>query len=268
MTHPRLSVDGLSSISWSFDQDLALWRELDVRWAGILVSKIAQDAKGKMARLVDAGIRPSTIVCGGFDIGARDSWAKTRDELDFLVDLAADANGRSVYFPPGRTTGAPWREVLDAFAEAVAPCVAHAKSRGIRLGFEPSLRTDVSFVNTLRDAVDVSERTGLGLVADFGNCWMERDLAEVLQRAAPHICLMQICDVRISRSGGPPPGGRVHLGEGELPLRRLIGEFIATGYDGPFDLEVLGPAIEAEGYDASLRRGVARASAFLSEAGV
>ena len=157
MIHPRLSVDGLSSIGWSFDQDLALWRELGVRYAGILVSKIADDPKGRMARLRDAGIQPSTIICGGFDIAARNSWDETRSGIDALVDLMADAGGGTVYFPPGRTTGASWREVLDAFAEAVAPSVAHAKDRGVRLGIEPSLRTDVSFVNTLRDAIDVAE---------------------------------------------------------------------------------------------------------------
>ena len=36
MTHPRISVSALSSVRWSFDEDLALWRELGVGWAGPL----------------------------------------------------------------------------------------------------------------------------------------------------------------------------------------------------------------------------------------
>ncbi len=267
MTHPRLSVDALSSFTWSFEQDLALWREFGVKYAGLLISKLADDPKTRMARLLEAGIRPATIVCGSFALDAPETWDKTRSGLNDVIDLVAAAGGGTTYFPPGRTTGAPWRQVLETFAEAVAPSVAYAQQRGVRLGFEPSLRTDVSFVNTLRDAIDVAERTGLGLVADFGNCWMERDLAEILKRAAPHICLVQICDVIIGRPGAPSLGGRVHMGEGELPIRRLMQEVLATGYDGPFDLEVLGPSIEAEGYDAALRRGIERASAFLTEAG-
>ena len=267
MIHPRLSVDSLSAFSWSFDQDLALWRELGVQHAGLLISKIADDMPGKMARLREAGIRPSTIVSGSFDLEAPQTWEQHRATLKSIIDVVAEAGG-TAYFPPGRTTGAPWAEVLEIFAEAVAPSVAYARERGVRLGFEPSLRADVSFVNTLRDAVDVAERTGLGMVVDFGNCWMERDLAQVLQRAAPHIILVQICDLVIGRSGRPGPGGRVHLGEGELPLTRLMSEVLATGYDGVFDLEVLGPAIEAEGYDTALRRGIASASAFLTDAGI
>lgn len=269
MIHPRLSIDSLSSFHWSFEQDLALWRELGAPLAGLLISKIADDIPGKVARLCDAGIRPSTVVTGAFDLSAPQTWDKNRALLAAIIDAVAGAGGGggTAYMTPGRTTGATWSEVLDLFAEAVAPSAAYAREKGVRLAFEPSLRTDASFVNTLRDAVDVAERTGLGLIVDFGNCWMERDLAAVLQRAAPHIALVQICDVVIGGPGRPSPGGRVHLGEGELPLHRLMQEVLATGYAGPFDLEVLGPAIEAEGYEPALRRGVERASVFLTEAG-
>ena len=268
MIHPRLSVNALSSFNWSFDQDLALWQELGVHHAGLLISKIADDRETKVARLRAAGIRPTTVVCGPFALAAPESWAATRASLIETLDLVAAMGGGTVYSPPGRTTGAPWQEVLEVFCEAVAPCVAHAKRCGVRLGIEPSLRTDASFVNTMRDAIDVAARTGVALVADFGNCWMERDLREVLKRAGPHICLVQICDVQIGGLGKPTPGGRVHIGEGELPLERLMQSVLDTGYEGYFDLEVLGPAIEAEGYAPALRRGVDRASALLADAGL
>jgi sugar phosphate isomerase/epimerase len=268
MTHPRLSVNALSSFSWSFEQDLALWQELGVRHAGLLISKIDPGRNAKAARLEAAGICPATLVCGCFTLSAPETWSRTRSTLNGALDFVAGLGGGSVYCTPGRTTGQPWAEVLEVFAEAIAPCVAHAKECGTRLAIEPTVRTDVSFVNTLRDAVDVAERTGIGLIVDFGNCWMERDLAEILKRAAPHTSLVQICDLVIGSSGKPSPGGRVHLGEGELPLHRLMHEVLDAGYQGVFDLEVLGPAIEAEGYAPSLRRGVASASRLLADLGV
>lgn len=258
--HPRLSVNALSSINWSFDQDLALWQELGVRHAGLLVSKFAEDRETKAKRLHAAGIAPSTLVMGSFTLSKPATWEATRAAVDTSLDAVAALGGGSVYFTPGRTTGARWREVLTVFAEAVAPCVDHARRMGVALAIEPSLRADVSFVNTLRDAIDVAELTGLKLIVDFGNCWMERDLAEVLRRAGSHIGLVQICDIRI---GGP--GGRVHLGEGDLPLKRLMHEVLDSGYTGVFDLEVLGPSIEQEGYASALRRGVRRASVFVAD---
>jgi sugar phosphate isomerase/epimerase len=268
MTHPRLSVNALCSMHWSFDEDLALWKELGVHHAGLMGNKLADDRDGRIAQLKEAGIRSAIVVCGPPPLAAPESWDAARAALKDGLDLAAATGGISAYCPPGRSTGKPWREVLDAYAQVVAPCVAYAKECGLRLSMEPSLRADVSFVNTLRDAVDVAERTGVGLIVDFGNCWMERDLREVLKRAAPHIALVQICDVIIGSSAKPSPGGRVHIGDGELPLRRLMHEVLDAGYQGLFDLEVLGPSIEAVGYGPALRRGAESASALLAEMGI
>ena len=268
MTHPLLSIDAMSTFSWSFDQDLQLWKDIGVRHAGLLISKITDDPAEKFARLRDAGIQSSTVIVNSFDLRNPDTWGKTRATHAAMIDLVADTGGHSIYFTPGRTTGAPWRDVLEVFAQAVAPSVVHANKCGVHIAIEPSLRADVSFVNSIRDAIAVAERTGVEIVADFGNMWMERDTREVLQRAAPHIALIQICDVIIGGTDKPPPGGRVHIGEGELPIRRLMHEVLDCGYKGVFDLEVLGPLIEAEGYDSAVRRGVASASALLNEMGV
>ena len=268
MSHPLLSIDSMCTFTWSFDQDLALWKDLGVRHAGLLIAKMADAPTEKFARLRAAGIQSSTVIVNSFDLRDPNSWEKTRANHVAMLDLVAATGGHSIYFTPGRTTGAPWRDVMDIFARAVAPSVAYARKRGVHIAIEPSLRTDVSFVNNIRDAIDVAEHTGIEIVADFGNMWMERDAREVLKRAAPHLALVQICDVIIGGSGRPPPGGRVHIGEGELPIRRLMHEVLDSGYQGVFDLEVLGPLIEKEGYDAAVRRGVASASALLTEMGV
>jgi sugar phosphate isomerase/epimerase len=256
-------VSALSSINCSFDQDLALWRELGFSHAGLIGNKLAEDREDKVARFRAAGLRSSTVVCGTLPLDAPERWGDVRAWIIDHLDLAAATGGTSAYCPPGRSTGAPWREVLDAYAQVVEPCVAYARERGLTFDMEPSVRTDVSFVTTLRDAVDVAEFTGVGLIVDFGNCWMERDLREVLQRATPHITLVQINDVRIGATNE-----RVHLGEGNLPIHRLMDEVLSTGYRGVFDLEVLGPTIEAEGYESALKRGVEKASALLTELGI
>lgn len=270
MTHPRLSVSALSSFRWSFDEDLALWRRLGLRWAGLIASKLAPDVETCLAQLDEAGIRISTVIGAGFDLREPASWDATRASLHALIDAVAAHDGWSVYITPGRTTGAPWREMLDIFAEAVEPSVTHARAKRVRLAIEPSLRTDVSFVNTIRDSIDVSERTGIMTVVDFGNCWMERDFREVVARAAPHTALVQVGDAKIGSSlgpGHPPPGGRVPFGEGDLPVARLLTDVRDSGYQGPIELELPGPLGESEGYEPVIARGVAKASALMYELG-
>lgn len=268
MIHPRLSVDAMCTFPWSFDQDLALWSDMGVRHAGLLISKLGDDPDAKMERLSAAGITASTLITEAFDLASPKTWEATRAAHRRALDLMARYGGHSIYFTPGRTTGAQWREDLERLADAVAPTVAYSREVGVLAAIEPSLRTSVSFVNTLRDAIDMAERTGVGIVADFGNMWMERDFDLTLKRAMPHIALMQIGDVVIGASGRPAPGGRAHIGEGELPLERMMRDVLDAGYTGVFDLEVVPADFAKGGNEATIRRGIAAASALLAELGI
>ncbi|HEX7858455.1 MAG TPA: sugar phosphate isomerase/epimerase [Sphingobium sp.] len=268
MTHPRLSVDAMCTFRWSFDRDLALWSDMGVRHAGLLITKLAPDPAAAMARLTTAGIKCSTLITESFDLNARDTWGKTHEAHRTAIDLVASQGGHSIYFTPGRTTTISWQEDFDRLAEALDPTVAYGHEKGVLSSIEPSLRTSASFVNTLRDAIDVAERTGIKLVVDFANVWMERDFRETIARAMPHISLMQIDDVVIGGQGRPSPGGRIHIDQGELPLRRMMQDVLDAGYTGVFDLEVVAADFSADCDEDELRRGIDAASALLSDMGI
>ena len=271
MIHPRISVSALSSVRWSFEDDFALWRNLGTGWAGLMAAKLGDDIDGRLTALAGAGIRASTVVVPRFDLSAPGTWDATREALRRWTDAVAKHDGWSMYLTPGRPTGAVWEQVLARLAAAVAPSVAYARDKGVRLAFEPSKRTEVSFVNNLADAVDVAERTGLRIVADIGNFWMERDLRATLLRAAPHIGLVQLTDVSIGTvlsPDDPPSGGRVPFGEGDLPIARILRYIKDTGYAGPFELELIGPLGDSEGYAPVIRRGVSAAAPMLANAGL
>jgi sugar phosphate isomerase/epimerase len=51
---------------------------------------------------------------------------------------------------------------------------------------------------------------------------------------------------------------RVVIGDGDIPLRRICHALADAGYAGWYDIELLGPAIEAEGYAAVVPRAIAR----------
>jgi sugar phosphate isomerase/epimerase len=46
-------------------------------------------------------------------------------------------------------------------------------------------------------------------------------------------------------------------GDGDIPLEHLLAQLLDAGYQGVFDLELIGPRIEAEGYEPAIRRGLA-----------
>lgn len=268
VVNPRLSVDAMCSFRWSFEQDLALWTSMGVRHAGLLISKIADAPELRMRQLADAGIGCSTLIVGSYDLAAPSSWDATRDSHREAIDLVAGIGGHSIYFTPGRTIRLDWWEDASRLKDAVEPVVAYGREKGVKVAIEPTQRTSVSFITSLSDAIDMAEMSGLSIVADFANIWTQRDLGQVFRRAMPHIALIQVDDVVIGSSTRPAPGGRVHIGKGELPVHRFLQDVLDAGYTGVFDLEVVPADFSAATDEAELRAGILAASALLDEMGI
>jgi sugar phosphate isomerase/epimerase len=265
VTHPRLSVSEMCTYPLAFADELAIWDELGVRRVGVITAKV--DAFGReaaIATMKKRSMTATTVITAQFDLSAPETWDATRVVMKEAIDLATKIGG-CTYFTPGRRDGRSFDELAATLASAVAPCAAYAQSCGVRLAIEPSLRTDVSFVHTLRDGFDVAERASIDVIADLGNCWMERDYEDSVRRAGPRIAAVQFADAVFGSAGHPPPGGRAVPGDGDLPINRFIEAALDAGYAGLFELEQVGPLIEAEGHREALRRGVERASAVLEE---
>jgi sugar phosphate isomerase/epimerase len=263
MIHPRLSVSEMCTYPRPFGDELELWDELGVEQVGVITAKL--DAYGRdqaVAALRERSMKATTVITGSFDLSAPTSWDATRAQVNEALDLAREIGG-CTYFTPGRRDGRSFDELTASLAEAVAPCAAYAASLDVRLAIEPSLRTDVSFVHTLRDGLDVAEAAGIDVIADLGNCWMERDYEKTVRRAGTRIAVVQFADAVFGTLQEPPPGGRAVPGDGDLPIDRFLRAALDAGYRGAFELEMVGPKIEAEGHEPALRRGVERASALL-----
>ena len=74
------------------------------------------------------------------------------------------------------------------------------------------------------------------------------------------IGLVQVSDFVIGTHDTP---NRVVPGDGDIPLHRLLNDIITAGYDGAFDLELIGPRIEDEGYESAIRRSTEGLGALL-----
>ena len=265
MTHSRLSVSEMCTYPLPFSEELRIWDDLGVRHVGVITAKL--DAYGldkAIAALHERDVTATTVITGCFDLSAPGSWSGTRAQINAAVDIAAELGG-CAYFTPGRRDGRSFDELAAALAEAVAPCIDYARGRGVQLAIEPSLRTDVSFVHTLRDGLDVARVAGVDVIADLGNCWMERDYESTVRRASGRLAAVQFADAIFGTSKEPAPGGRAVPGDGDLPIDGFLRAALEAGYTGPFELEMVGPKIEAEGWEPALRRAAAQASKLLEE---
>ncbi|HEY5886995.1 MAG TPA: TIM barrel protein, partial [Acidimicrobiales bacterium] len=78
------------------------------------------------------------------------------------------------------------------------------------------------------------------------------------------IRLVQVSDYAIGTTSTPD---RLVPGDGDIPLARILSQLLAAGYDGAFELELVGPRIDAEGYGPAITRSVRYLSELLTGLG-
>jgi len=269
--HPRLSVNSVSSYGQPLEADIALWRDLGVEHVALILPKIDEIGWDRAREMVtSARLRVSTIFGPTYrPLDADRSlgwWEADQRRTVETIEFAASVGAASVYVCTGGAPTLTWDEAAGAFSELVAPAVARAAVLGVPLLVEPTnpLRSDISFVFWQREAMDLARQAGTKVMLDLQSCWYERGLEQVVRQNIGLVGLTQISDFVI---GTTQTGDRAVPGDGDIPLERLLGMVLDAGFEGSFDLEVMGPRVEAEGYESSVRRSVERASELLDRLG-
>jgi sugar phosphate isomerase/epimerase len=193
-----------------------------------------------------------------FDLSAA---ASTSEQLQLArrnIDQAAAVGATSIYTLTGPRAHADWMENVEAYARLVASTVDYAAGRGIALAVEPTnwLYADITFVHSFHDAIGFAARTGMQVCLDLFHVWTESQLREDIRNHAGLICHVQLSDMQRGARSLPC---RVPPGDGDVPLRALIGWLLDAGYQGVFDLELNGPFIDKLGH----REAAARSAAWL-----
>ena len=264
----RVCVSAVSSYSWSLEQDLAFWAAAGVGRVELSVRKMEAAGMERALELVRrAGLRIDSIIeAGQFVLGDPTTWSAQRERLGRAVDLAAATGAHCVvllFGAPGRLT---WEDAAGALVEAFGPVPVLARDAGVVLALEntSALRVDLSFVHTLGDALDLARSLDVGVCMEVQSCWAERGLAATVTDAvsAGRLALVQVSDAIVGSLTTPD---RAVPGDGDVPLSRILRDVLGAGYTGVFDLELIGPRIEAEGYGGAITRSLAVLGRLLDE---
>jgi sugar phosphate isomerase/epimerase len=263
---PRVGLNSLSTASWTLAQDLALYDRLGVGRAGLFVDKLeAAGPDAAVEQVGAAGLRVDHVFSRGIPLADRSAWPGERTRLLEAVDMAVALGAPILTVTTGPAGPLPWEAAADACGEALGPVVVAAGRRGIRVALEQTLpiRPEIGFVHSFADTLVLARRLGAVAVLEANYAFAERGLTASLAGAGPLLGVVQISDLVPPSTVVPD---RAVPGDGVIPLDRLIGQVGAAGYGGPFELELIGPRIEAEGYEAACRRAVTSLSRLLAAA--
>lgn len=264
----RVCVSAISTFRQPLDADLAFWARHGLTNVGVSVAKLeAHGWDAGVEMVAAAGLRVANLIgLGPFVLADPAQWDAPRARLRRALDAATAMRAECLVLTTGPAGGLTWEEAADALEAALAPVLPHARELGIPIALEntSSLRVDVSFVHTLRDAVDLAERLGADVCMEVNSCWAERGLAERIAGSVDRIRLVQVSDFSIGTLCTPD---RLVPGDGDVPLARILRALVDAGYAGCFDLELIGPRIEAEGYASAVPRAVDALDALLESIG-
>jgi sugar phosphate isomerase/epimerase len=262
--HKRLSVHNVTFYGASLAELERYWADLGVSRLSILDDQVLDPELPKLLRRNGYTVE---AVCHVFAGGRlTNDQPAARGALTAVIDAAAGVGARLVYLLTGGRDTLTWPQAADRFAAMIAPCVEHAKGAGVALAIEnaSSLYADIHLAHTLRDTITLAEMSGLGVCIELFHCWAEGDFDAMVQRALPRTELIQLSDYVLGDRALP---GRAVPGDGAIPLESFVAAALAGGYDHGFDLELIGPRVDAEGRLAAARRACDVVGAMLDRLG-
>jgi sugar phosphate isomerase/epimerase len=208
-------------------------------------------------RVIEGGDQMVQAVCHVFGSGRvptdERSVGAARDALLRVIDVAASVDARCIYMLTGGRGELSWEQAAEAFGAAIQPCLHEAEQAGVSLAIEnaSALYADIHMAHSLRDTIALAESAGLDICIDLFHCWAEAGLTGLLLKALPRTRLIQLSDYVLGDRGLP---ARAVPGDGAIPIESFVAQALNGGYRFGFDLELLGPRIDAEGRLAAAHR--------------
>ncbi len=256
-------MHALSTRHWSLAQDLELYDRLGVGRTSVALPKLADAGLDEaVAAITGRGLRVDGIYAGrAFDLGDRSSWQAVQDAMVSSIEIGRRLGATTLQTTGGSSGGRPFEWAADRLAEALEPVAEAARANAVRIALEPTRPqfAHVSFVHTFHDAVALANRLGLWLLPDSAHLWWEPGLADLLDDARPRIAALQLADLEFDS----PVLERVVPGDGQLALGTLVAGLVTGGFEGPFELELIGRAIDDEGYESAISRSLVHVGGLL-----
>ncbi len=204
------------------------------------------------------------VLCGRLD--DEQGTQAAAQNLLHTIEQASQLRANTVYLLTGGRGELAWEAAADRFAALVAPCLDAARAAGITLLVENAsgFNADIHIAHTLDDTTALARAAGIGVCIELHACWFEARLAEKLRRAMPHTGPVHVSDYVLGDRTAPC---RAVPGDGVIPLASILGDILEAGYDGMFDIELVGERIEREGAQAASARACDYVSQLLTTLG-
>lgn len=235
---------------WSYREDLEHYRKHGASVLEMCEFKLAHNDYGDQLQLVEkSGLQIASVQAKVHSVFVDSMANKPEDPADRIdaikrsIDMTAPYVAKDTPFViiTGVAPDGNFRKALERTVEALKELGDYAAERNVSIAFEPlnpvNVHTDTALwgLDHGLELVENVNHPAVGICVDTWNIWETPSLDEVIRQCGKRIRLVQLSDWRTPRS----TADRYVLGDGEIPLARIVKAIRATGYKGPWIVELL-----------------------------
>ncbi|MBM4404957.1 MAG: sugar phosphate isomerase/epimerase [Chloroflexi bacterium] len=256
----RYSLDQATTINWTFEQDIRHFASLGVQAVSVQNRKLQAYGSDKGKQLLrDAGMKISALLSAGFfTLTDASKWPAQLETAKRMIGTATEIGAERLLLQAGPCGAMSYEEAEARFKHLLGELLKEAERHRMPLCLEPNnaLRVDLGYIHSLHDGLDLADEVDSPLFTicfETSNMWIERRLYENIARRTKRIGLVQLNDVKAGTYFTP---SRVPMGDGIIPVGRIVDAFEQAHYQGYYDIEIVGPEVERLGYEETIRRAL------------
>lgn len=249
----RLSMNETTTYRWSFEEDVTNYRAAGIPAIGVWRQKLSDYGEAKGAELLEeTGLKAACLFwVGGFTGSDGRTHGESLQDAREAIKTAVEIKTPTLIVYSGGRAGHTYNHAKRLVKGALAELAPQAAEAGIDLALEPMHPgcadgwTFLTSIDETLEMLDAVANDRVKLVFDAYHLGQDPKVVERIESIAPRVALVQLGDAK-----KPPDGeqNRCQLGEGVVPLGHIVAALRAGGYDGYYDVELLGEDVEAIDY--------------------
>ncbi len=252
-----ISMNETTTFRWAFEEDVFAYAEAGIKAMGVWRHKLSDFGEVKGIELLEeTGMAVSHLGwAGGFTGVDGRSYKDAVNDAKEAVDTAAAMRAGCLVVHSGGRGGHTDNHARRLFRDALDEILPVAEASDVVLALEPmhpGCAAQWSILTDIDDALMLVDEIGsphVKIAFDTYQLGFASGIVQRIAEIAPQLAIVQLGD------GRRPPRGdqnRCLLGRGVVPLHPLVDALTAAGYDGYYDVELLGEDLEDVGYAAIL----------------
>ncbi|MFT5527957.1 MAG: sugar phosphate isomerase/epimerase [Pirellulaceae bacterium] len=265
----RLAINEMTTLRWTFEEDVQRYSLSEIEGIGVWRQKLSDFGEAKGIELLhEYNLQVSSLHwAGGFTgsdgVSFRDCIADCRE----AIATASRLDAGCLIVHSGSRAGHTSNHARRLLRNALKELLPMAEDYGVTLALEPmhaGCASNWTFLTTVEETIgtlDQFSHPNLKMVLDCYHFGFDLHWLPKIEHLVPHLALVQLGDGRIAPEGEP---NRCVLGNGSVPLGEIVQRLDARGYEGFYELELMGEDLATTSYDETIRESRQAFSDFVS----